>query len=61
MDHGIIMSKPYSELTAIAELGCGLANFILNDPNPAWKKKAGEFIGRVEKRLQGSMKKNNVM
>jgi hypothetical protein len=55
------MSGLYPELTAIAERGCRLANFILNDPNPAWKKKAGEFIRRVEKRLQGSMKKNNVM
>jgi Ser/Thr protein kinase RdoA (MazF antagonist) len=45
----------------IAARGLGLANFILNDPNPAWKDKAGEFIERVEKRLRGLMKRNNML
>jgi hypothetical protein len=36
----------------IAARGIGLANFILNDPNPAWKNQAAEFIERVEKRLR---------
>ena len=36
----------------IAERGVELANFILNDPNPAWKSKAGEFVERFEKRLR---------
>jgi Ser/Thr protein kinase RdoA (MazF antagonist) len=44
----------------IAARGLGLANFILNDPNPAWKEKAGEFVERVEKRLRGLMKRNNM-
>jgi Ser/Thr protein kinase RdoA (MazF antagonist) len=35
----------------IAARGLGLANFILNDPNPTWKLQAIEFIQRVEKRL----------
>jgi Ser/Thr protein kinase RdoA (MazF antagonist) len=45
----------------IAARGLGLANFILNDPNPAWKDKADEFIERVEKRLRGLMKRNNML
>ena len=44
----------------IAARGLGLANFILNDPNPAWKEQAGEFIERVEKRLLGLMERNNI-
>jgi len=44
----------------IAARGLGLANFILNDPNPAWKEKAGEFIERVEKRLRGLLERNNI-
>lgn len=44
----------------IAARGLGLANFILNDPNPAWRGKAGEFIERVEKRLLILMEKNNI-
>ncbi len=36
----------------IAARGFGLANFILNDPNPDWKSKAGEFIEGVEKQLR---------
>lgn len=44
----------------IAARGIGLANFVLNDPNPAWKEKAGEFIERVEKRLLGLMERNNI-
>jgi Ser/Thr protein kinase RdoA (MazF antagonist) len=35
----------------IAARGIGLANFILNDPNPAWCIQAKEFIERIEKRL----------
>jgi hypothetical protein len=34
----------------IAARGLGLANFIINDPNPEWKSRAGEFIEGVEKR-----------
>lgn len=45
----------------IAARGLGLANFILNDPNPAWREQAGEFIERVEKRLLGLMKRNNII
>lgn len=44
----------------IAARGFGLANFILNDPNPAWREQAGEFIERVEKRLMNLMKRNNL-
>jgi Ser/Thr protein kinase RdoA (MazF antagonist) len=39
----------------IAARGFGLANFILNDPNPKWKSKAGEFIESVEKQLRRLM------
>jgi len=39
----------------VAARGFGLANFILNDPNPAWRSRAGEFIERVEKQLRGLM------
>lgn len=35
----------------IAARGLGLANFILNDPNPAWKAKTAGFIEGIEKRL----------
>jgi Ser/Thr protein kinase RdoA (MazF antagonist) len=44
----------------IAARGLGLANFILNYPNPAWKEQVGEFIERVEKRLCRLMKRNNI-
>jgi Ser/Thr protein kinase RdoA (MazF antagonist) len=44
----------------IAARGLGLANFILNDPNPAWKEQAGEFIERVEKRLLTLLERNNI-
>jgi len=44
----------------IAARGIGLANFILNDPNPAWREQAGEFIERVEKRLLVLMERNNI-
>jgi len=44
----------------IAARGLGLANFILNDPNPAWKEQAGEFIERVEKRLLLLMERNHL-
>jgi Ser/Thr protein kinase RdoA (MazF antagonist) len=36
----------------IAAQGLGLANFILNDPNPAWRLQAAEFVERIEKRLR---------
>ena len=36
----------------IAARGIGLVNFILNDPNPEWKRQAPEFIEKVEKRLR---------
>jgi Ser/Thr protein kinase RdoA (MazF antagonist) len=42
----------------IAARGFGLANFILNDPNQAWKIKAPEFIQLVENRLRKLMEKN---
>jgi streptomycin 6-kinase len=45
----------------IAARGLGLANFILNDPNPAWREKAGEFIAGIEKRLVGLMERNNIL
>jgi len=35
----------------IAARGLGLANFILNDPNPKWSLQATEFIEHIEKRL----------
>lgn len=44
----------------IAARGLGLANFVLNDPNPAWRKRAGDFIERVEKRLRGLMARNYI-
>jgi len=44
----------------IAARGIGLANFVLNDPNPAWREQAREFIERVEKRLLILMKRNNI-
>jgi len=36
----------------IAARGFGLANFILNDPNPEWKGRVEEFIAGVEQRLR---------
>jgi len=36
----------------IAARGIGLANFILNDPNPAWRIQAAEFFERVENRIK---------
>ena len=44
----------------IAARGIGLANFILNDPNPAWREQAEEFIERVENRLLGLVERNNI-
>jgi len=44
----------------IAARGFGLANFILNDPNPAWRAKADEFIAGVEKRLTGLIERNKI-
>ena len=45
----------------IAARGIGLANFILNDPNPEWREQAGEFIEQTEKLLLGLMKNNAVL
>jgi Ser/Thr protein kinase RdoA (MazF antagonist) len=39
----------------IAARGLGLANFILNDPNPTWNLQAAEFIECIEKRLRRLM------
>ncbi|RPH59383.1 MAG: hypothetical protein EHM81_08325 [Chloroflexi bacterium] len=39
----------------IAARGLGLANFILNDPNPTWKFQAAGFIEIIEKRLRKLM------
>ena len=39
----------------LAAQGMMLANFILEDPNPAWKIQAPEFIARIETRLRGLM------
>jgi Ser/Thr protein kinase RdoA (MazF antagonist) len=36
----------------IAARALGLANFILNDPNPGWSIQAGEFMQRTERRLR---------
>jgi Ser/Thr protein kinase RdoA (MazF antagonist) len=44
----------------IAARGFGLANFILNDPNPNWKNQAGEFIAGVERRLRSLLEANHV-
>lgn len=44
----------------IAARGLGLANFILNDPNPAWREQAGEFIEWIEQRLLRLMESNGV-
>jgi Ser/Thr protein kinase RdoA (MazF antagonist) len=40
----------------IAARALGLANFLLNDPNPAWKSKAADFLERVEGRLRELLK-----
>jgi len=39
----------------IAAQGLSLANFVLNDPNPAWRLQAAEFVERIEKRLRKLM------
>ena len=39
----------------IAARAVGLANFILNDPNPKWRVQAVEFIELVERRLRRLM------
>jgi Ser/Thr protein kinase RdoA (MazF antagonist) len=65
-EEGYTRHSPWPERRAgeidsfIAARGLGLANFILNDPNPAWKEQAGEFIEHVEKRLRGLMERNNI-
>jgi Ser/Thr protein kinase RdoA (MazF antagonist) len=35
----------------IAARGIGLVNYVLNNPSPIWKRQAGEFVERIEKRL----------
>jgi Ser/Thr protein kinase RdoA (MazF antagonist) len=63
---GYARHRPWPERHAgeidsfIAARGIGLANFILNDPNPAWRDRSGEFIERVEKRLRELMDRNNI-
>ena len=44
----------------IAARGIGLANFVLNDPNPAWRIQAKEFIKRIEKRLIQLFQENQI-
>jgi Ser/Thr protein kinase RdoA (MazF antagonist) len=39
----------------IAARGVGLANFILNDPNPEWKNKTAGFIENIENKLRRLM------
>lgn len=39
----------------IAARAVGLANFVLNDPNPEWKNKVPEFIETIERRLRRLM------
>jgi Ser/Thr protein kinase RdoA (MazF antagonist) len=38
--------------TFIAGRGLDLANFVLRDPNPEWRRSAPAFLDRVEKRLR---------
>lgn len=40
----------------IAARGLGLANFVLNDPNPEWRYQAADFLHRTEQRLLGLFK-----
>ncbi len=44
----------------IAARGIGLANFVLNDPNPAWCIQARDFVERIEKRLIVLLKENHI-
>ncbi|MGD8245668.1 MAG: phosphotransferase, partial [Anaerolineae bacterium] len=37
----------------VAARGLGLANFVLNDPNPDWRSVAGGFVEGVTQRLRG--------
>lgn len=39
----------------IAARAVGLANFVLNDPNPEWKERAAKFMERTETRLRRLM------
>lgn len=39
----------------IAAQAMGLANFILTDPNPVWRRQAPEFIENIERRLRELM------
>ena len=55
---GYISAAPWPERypgeinTFIALRGIGLANFILQDPNPDWQAEAPEFIARTEQMIQ---------
>jgi len=44
----------------IAARGFGLANFVLNDPNPNWKDQAAQFVERVETRLRELMEAHKI-
>lgn len=44
----------------IAARGFGLANFVLNDPNPNWKDRAVEFVEGVETRLRKLMEAHKI-
>lgn len=44
----------------IAARGFGLANFVLNDPNPNWKDQAAQFVERVETRLRNLMEAHKI-
>ena len=65
-EEGYTRHSPWAERHAgeidsfIAARGVGLANFVLNDPNPAWREQTGEFIEHVEKRLLVLMERNNI-
>ena len=43
----------------IAARAVGLANFILNEPNPTWKNQSAEYVGTVEKRLRFLLETNH--
>jgi len=57
--HGAWPERQPGEIDSfIAARGVGLANFILNDPNPEWKSQAEEFIELVETRLRRLLDEN---
>jgi len=43
----------------IAARAVGLANFILNDPNPTWAVQAAEFVATIESRLRRLLEINH--